>query len=81
MEILAALAGIVIVIVIVKFLALSTKVLWKLLVNSITGLLFLFVLNFVGGLFGLQVPVNILNALVVGVFGIPGFIVLLLLSQ
>ena len=43
------------------------------------GLLFLALFSQVGGLFGVSLGVNLLNALVLGVLGVPGFGLLLML--
>jgi inhibitor of the pro-sigma K processing machinery len=43
------------------------------------GLLFLALFSHVGNLFGITLGVNLLNALVLGVLGVPGFGLLLML--
>ncbi|WP_300408984.1 pro-sigmaK processing inhibitor BofA family protein [Lagierella sp.] len=62
-------------------LGLSFKIAGKLLINSISGLVLLAVFNFVGSIFGLSLQITFLNAVVAGIFGIPGIIVLLLLKS
>lgn len=52
----------------------------RLLVRSGAGLLFLWLFQGVGGLLGIRLGVNLLNGLVLGLLGVPGF-GLLLLSQ
>lgn len=52
----------------------------RLLARSGVGLLFLWMFQGVGGLLGIQVGVNLVNSLVLGLLGAPGF-ALLLLSQ
>lgn len=47
---------------------------FKLLINGLLGCAMLFCLNFVGGLVNFTVPINIITALVAGIFGIPGII-------
>lgn len=61
-----------------KLLMLPIKLMWKLVVNGIAGALLLLVVNFVGGLIGLSVPITPFSALLTGVLGIPGVIVLLI---
>ena len=56
------------------------KVLWKLVVNALLGAVILFLFNFVGGFFSLSIPINALNALITGVLGVPGVILLLVLQ-
>ena len=52
--------------------------LWPLLFRSGIGLCCLWLFNQAGALIGIQVGVNLVSALVVGVLGVPGFGLLLL---
>lgn len=52
----------------------------KLLGRTAAGLAGLFAFSHVGGLIGVTLGVNLLNALVVGVLGVPGFGLLLMLN-
>lgn len=61
-----------------KLLTVPIKLIWKLVVNAIIGALGLLVLNFIGGLVGLSIPITPISALVTGVFGVPGVILLLI---
>lgn len=56
------------------------KFLFKLLGNSVLGFIALFVFNAIAQNFGIGLGLNILNAVVVGVLGIPGFALLLILQ-
>lgn len=56
------------------------KILGKLLINSIIGGLALFLLNFVFGLLGFTIAINVFNAVFVGILGIPGLITLIILQ-
>jgi inhibitor of the pro-sigma K processing machinery len=64
------------------FRILKTPLRWafKLLLNAAIGFVALIVLNFFGAWVGLSLGVNWLNAIIVGVLGIPGVILLLLLK-
>ena len=53
---------------------------FKLLLHAAFGFIFLFILNFFGDFIGLSLGMNWLNAIVTGVLGIPGVILLLLLK-
>ena len=53
---------------------------FKLLINTAVGFVVLWVLNFFGDFFGVSLGLNWINALVVGVFGLPGVVLLLLLK-
>ena len=52
----------------------------RLLLNTIGGFVVLFILNFLGGFIGISLGINWINAIVVGIFGIPGVGLLLILQ-
>ena len=52
----------------------------KLLVNTLLGFLALWAANLTAGITGLTLGFNLLNALVIGVLGLPGFVLLLLVQ-
>ena len=56
------------------------KKLLKLLLRSSLGLAFLYVLDVVGPIPGISLGVNPINALVLGLLGVPGFGLLLMLQ-
>lgn len=56
------------------------KGLLKLLGRTAAGLAGLFAFSHIGGLIGVTLGVNLLNALVLGVLGVPGFGLLLMLN-
>lgn len=68
------------IIVIAKILAWPFKLILKLIVNIVLGGLLLLVVNTVGAGFGLHVPFNTITALVSGILGIPGVILLIILQ-
>ncbi len=74
------LIGIVLLFVFVVFKLFSLPIRWifKLLINTAAGFIFLFLFNYIGTFIGLSLGVNILNALFIGILGIPGLILLLL---
>jgi len=76
--VLAALA--VLVILLLKILKKPIRLLLKLAVNTVFGFIGLAVVNLVGGFFGVTLGVNLLNALVVGVLGLPGVALLLIVK-
>lgn len=49
-------------------------------INLILGLFFLLTINYFGNKFGFKIPVNEFTTIVVGVLGVPGFIVILVLK-
>jgi inhibitor of the pro-sigma K processing machinery len=50
----------------------------KLLLNALSGFIFLMIFNFFGGIVGLHVPITWLSAIVTGILGVPGVVLLLL---
>jgi len=63
-----------------KLLRKPIKWAFKLLLHALFGFVFLFIFNLFGSLIGLTLGLNWLNAVVTGVLGIPGVILLLLLT-
>ena len=78
--IIPAAIGIALVWLLLKLLKKPIKWAFKLLFNALSGYVFLLIFNFFGGIVGLHVPITWLSAIVTGVFGIPGVVVLLLLG-
>lgn len=52
----------------------------KLTFNSILGAVFLLIINCIGEGLGVFIPFNVLNAMIVGILGLPGAIMLLILT-
>ena len=50
----------------------------KLLVNTLLGFLALWAVNLTAGVTGITLGLNLWNALVIGVLGLPGFVLLIL---
>lgn len=59
-----------------KFFMSQVGCLWKLLVNSLSGFVCLWLLNLLSGITGIVFEINFLTALLVGFLGIPGIILL-----
>lgn len=53
---------------------------FKLLVNTLLGLLALYLTGLTAPLTGIALGLNLWNALVVGILGLPGFVLLLLVQ-
>lgn len=56
------------------------KLLLKLACNTLIGYIALLLVNKFGALIGISLGINWVNALIIGVFGYPGLILLLLLK-
>lgn len=78
--ILFYLGGLILIYVIGMLLVVPLKILTKLLINGIVGGIVLVLFNFIGGMFGLSIALNPMNAIIVGFLGVPGVILLLVLN-
>lgn len=63
-----------------KVLLLPAKLLGKLLLNSIVGGILLILINMVGMPFAVHIPLNPLSAVLAGLLGFPGLLLLFLLN-
>lgn len=63
-----------------RIFAWSLKGILKLIGNSIVGGIIIFLINLIGANFGFHIGLNIGTALVVGILGIPGAILLIILT-
>ena len=61
-----------------RTLLIPVKFLLRLLLNSLLGGVFLVVLHFLGAQIGIVIPLNVANAMTVGILGVPGMILLIL---
>lgn len=80
--IILLLASLAIGLIGVLFKLLKTPLTWalKLLLNALVGFVGLFVFNFLGSFVGISLGLNWVNALVTGLLGFPGVILLLLIK-
>lgn len=63
-----------------RIFSIPVKAIFKLIVNSILGGLLIFIINLVGSTFSFHIGLNIGTAILVGVLGIPGAILLIILK-
>lgn len=80
MPILSFLIGIILLYIILRLMVIPIKIIIKLIINALVGGLLLFFFNLVGGIFGLSIMINPLNAIIAGVLGVPGVILILILQ-
>lgn len=64
--------------VLIKIFTLPFKILGKLILNGILGVVLLIIVNFFGAYVNIYIPINITTALISGFFGIPGVIFLII---
>ena len=68
------------IVLLLKLLRKPIRWAFKLLLHALFGFVALFIFNFFGDFVGVTLGLNWLNAVVTGVLGIPGVILLLLLK-
>ena len=75
--ILVGIAAIIVLAIVLKLLKFSIKTILKFAINAAIGIALIFLLNLIPGV---EIPLTWWTGLVSGLFGIPGVIVLLILS-
>ena len=75
---ITALALICGAIVLIKIIASPVKLIFKLLLNALSGFLILLLVDIVGGFFDFSLALSLQNVLIAGCFGIPGTLLLIL---
>ena len=75
--IVALLAGFFLI-ALIRVFRTPLRVALKLLGNTLLGFLALWAVNLTAGFTGIALGLNLLNALVIGILGLPGFVLLLL---
>ena len=76
----AAITGIILLIAVVRVFIAPIKIIVKLLFNTALGFAGLILLDQFGAYIGITLGVNLINAVVTGVLGLPGLALLLLLK-
>lgn len=77
--VMSYLLGVILLYFIARLLYVPLKSLAKLIFNAIIGGLMLAVLNLVGSFWGLYLAINPITALIVGLLGLPGVLLLVVL--
>ena len=67
-------------VVVIKILAAPVKLVFKILINAASGFVLLIVANIISGFFDFSLPIDFINCLVYGVFGIPGVAFLIVIK-
>lgn len=76
MEYLPFIIGIAILFIVLKILSMPMKIIIKFLINALVGGVVIYVLN----LLGVGLVLNWITSLIVGIFGIPGVIIVAILQ-
>lgn len=66
--------------IICKVFIVPLKIIIKLIINSILGGLLIFVINLIGTAFNFHIGLNMITAVIVGILGLPGAVLLGILS-
>jgi len=73
-----ALAAVFLIVAVIRLLAAPLKLALRLAVNAALGFAAMWLLNLTSAYTGLSLGLNLFNGLVVGILGVPGFLLLLL---
>jgi len=80
-KIVYAIIGVLLLWLIIKLFSKPIKWVFKLLLNTLLGFVLLLLFNYVGQFIGLSINVGWLSALITGVLGVPGIVLLLLVEN
>ncbi len=73
--------GIILLFILGRLLLVPLKFVMKLVYNALIGGVVLILINLIGSFFNYQMPVNFITALITGLLGLPGIILLVILKQ
>ena len=79
-KIIAALLAGFFIIALLRVFSAPVRVALRLLMNTLLGFLALWAVHLTAGITGIALGLNLWNAMVVGVMGVPGFLLLLLVQ-
>ena len=77
-KLLAGMLALFLLVSLIRVFRTPLKVALRLLANTLLGFLALWTVNLTAGVTGIALGFNLLNALVIGILGLPGFVLLLL---
>lgn len=63
-----------------RIFILPVKNILKLVLNSILGALIIYLINLIGALFSFHIGLNYITAIIVGILGVPGAVLLIILK-
>ena len=78
--IIAFVACIIFIFIFGKIFIWPLKNIFKLVLNSILGGILIYIINIVGMNFGFHIGLNIITAVIVGILGLPGAVLLVVLK-
>lgn len=80
-DIIMILIGLILAVILLRLIFGSIKKIAGLMINSILGAILLMVVNFFGAYIGIGVSINLLTAIIAGIFGIPGILFLVVFQN
>ncbi|MDO4534842.1 MAG: pro-sigmaK processing inhibitor BofA family protein [Clostridium perfringens] len=80
-DILMILIGLILAVILLRLIFGSIKKIAGLMINSVLGAILLMIVNYFGAYFGISVGINLLTAIIAGVFGIPGILFLIVFQN
>ena len=80
MEYLSFLVALIVLFLVLKIIAAPIKIIIKLMLNALAGGVVLFLINMIGAGFGFVLDINWITSLIVGIFEVPGVILVILLQ-
>ena len=80
MEYLSFLVALIVLFLVLKIIAAPIKIIIKLMLNALAGGVVLFLINMIGAGLGFVLDINWITSLIVGIFGVPGVILVILLQ-
>lgn len=72
--------GVLALFIVLKLLALPMKLIIKLVINGLVGGLIIFLVNLIGANFGFTIDLNWITAIIVGILGVPGVVIVAILQ-
>ncbi|MDR0890167.1 MAG: pro-sigmaK processing inhibitor BofA family protein, partial [Oscillospiraceae bacterium] len=78
-ETLSILVAVLAIFLVIKVISAPIRWMWKLVINTLAGAFFLFLINALQPLTGLYLEITTVRACLVGFLGLPGLVVVLVL--
>jgi len=78
--VLAWIVGVLLILLLGKTLLLPLRIVLRFVINAVVGGIAILLINIIGSPFGFTVPLNPLSALIVGLLGLPGIILVVILK-
>ena len=79
-KIMAGVLATFLLIALLRIFSAPIRLALKVLGNTLLGFLALWTVNLTAGVTGIALGLNLMNALVIGILGLPGFVLLLLVQ-